>query len=234
MSPISEPVPRSLRHVLQLAEKSQAWYLLGFLCSWLACRTGVCWRVTRWILPGVPAAILDFENRVSPRKVWWIDPRGEGTWELALYRATLLFSRQSFLLFSATICSVFASYFLFCPVARLILPPVCNVFDPRLLCLDGKTKENNSSAHARSLPEIEFVCIMGCSLLSCSTLLRHIAIICAAILLHMLVSRGICSEVLRFLLLFRALVLCYFRPFSIVLEPRILSFQPWAKQKKIT
>ena len=46
----------------------------------------------------------------------------------------------------------------------------------------SKTKENHSSAHARSLPATEFVCIMGCSLLSCSTLLRHIVIISAALL----------------------------------------------------
>ena len=51
----------------------------------------------------------------------------------------------------------------------------------------SKTKENQSSAHARSLPAPEIVCVLDCSLLSCSTLLRDIAIISAALLFRAIV-----------------------------------------------
>ena len=61
MSPISEPVTRAFRHVLHilLRKNRKPGISSGCLCGWLACKTGVCWRVASWILPAV------FENRGS-------------------------------------------------------------------------------------------------------------------------------------------------------------------------
>ena len=112
----------------------------------------------------------------------WNNPMGEGTGELAfplVHRATLLFPVNFFF------CSFFRSHLL--SLRQLFFVSPGGAFDiaARLYCLRSstsfvstlsKTKENHSSAHARSLPATEFVCIMGCSLLSCSTLLRHIAL----------------------------------------------------------
>ena len=184
-----------------------------------------------------------------------------------------------FLLFSAAICSVFASTFWFRPVARLISPPVCIAFDPRFLLF--RPVERLISPPACIVFDPRFllfrpverlisppVCIVfdprfllfrqkkitqaptpgRCQQLN--LFVWWVVLFCLAqhdyVMLpsfprrfcfapyFSFVSRGICSEVLRGLLLFRAAVFCCFRPFSIVLEPRILFLQPWAKQKKIT
>ena len=75
------------------------------------------------------------------------------------------------------------------PVFFFVTPGGAFDIAARLYCLRpstsfvsilDKTKENHC-AHTRSLAATEFICIMGCSLLSCSTL-RHIAIISAALL----------------------------------------------------
>ena len=114
-------------------------------------------------------------------------PEGEGREELAfchyLHRATLLFSRQCFICSPQPFAQSSPPFF--------VSPGSASHIAARLYCLRSstsfgstlsKTKENHSSAHARSLPATELVCIAGCSLSSCSTLLLHVSVISAALL----------------------------------------------------
>ena len=128
-----------------------------------------------------------------------------------LHRATLLFSRQFLLMFPAAISLVFANIlFSFARWRVWYCRPfvLSSILDFFCFHLEQK-KENHSSAHARSLPATEFVCIMGCSLLFCSTYYVILPIFPRRFCFvphFLLVSRGICSEVLPSLLLFRATV----------------------------
>ena len=139
--------------------------------------------VADWLAEQVYVGELRAEFSIFP--FWTL--KIEGAWDKWIGSTrrgrggrTLLFSLQFLLLFSAAICSVLASYFLFRPGARLILPPVCIVFDPRLLLFRAWTKQKKITKRPRSVAASNW--IMGCSLLSCSILLRHVAIISAALL----------------------------------------------------
>ena len=75
--------------------------------------------------------------------------------------------------YSCGICNdVLARFLFFCVMARLVSPPVSIVFNPRILLFRPWEKKRKS---------IEFPRPIAASLLFCSTSLRHVAIISAAL-----------------------------------------------------
>ena len=110
----------------------------------------------------------------------------------------------------------------------------------RLLLFSLEQNKRKSLKRPRPVAASNWICFY-CRLFSfvlLNIIIRHIAIISAALLfcsIFFFCSPRYLLWTLARLLLFRAVdrwSLCCFRPFSIALEPRILLFQPWAKQKK--
>ena len=122
----------------------------------------------------------------------------------------------------------------FCFVLRIVAFDIAACFHRiqsrtyLFIFLQNKTKENQSNA-ARSLPVIEIVCVLGCALLSSSTLCRHVGTISAALLFCSIFLFCFPPYFLWSLVQFHFLL----PPVSIVFEPGLLLFQPWAKEKKI-
>ena len=178
---VAEPVTRAFRHMLHWRKNGKRGISSDCLCSWLASRTGVYWRITRWILPSVTGAISDFENRGSLGKVGLDRPEGVGDGRACLchylHRATLLFSRQFFFCFPQPFAQSSPAIF------RLVRWRVW-YFRPFVLssildffCFDHEQKKSKSLKRPR--PVAGSINVLS---FACSTLWRHIAIICASIL----------------------------------------------------